>query len=398
MTGLRRWTLLDAQTGTLDGGFSLEREAPELASRANLNVTSRLLTGGISDGVQLIEVSSDELSFTVVPTRGMGVWKGAFRGMPLSWGSPVPGPVHPKHVELSLGGGRGWLSGFDEWLVRCGLSSNGVPGVDSWTDDHGRERTEILTQHGRIANVPAHRAAVEVDPGPPCRVRVVGEVFETSFFGPRLLLRTAYEYEPGSGRLAVVDEVENLGGQVAELELLYHLNFGVPLLGEGARISIAADEIAPFTRHVAAAMDGLATCEAPVPGRPEDVFLCVPRGDADGYGAALLESPDREAGVLVRFDRSTLPCLVIWKLLGDRRDGYVVGLEPSMNFPNLRTFERAQGRVARLEPGGTTTFRVSLELLLGASVVADARELVAAVQGPTPPRLHRVTGVPFTAA
>lgn len=394
----RSWTLLDAQAGTLDGDFSLAREAPDLDLPLGLGITSRRLEGGVSDGVQLIEVTSEDLSFTVVPTRGMGVWRGAFRGMPLTWGSPVAGPVHPKHVELAAEGGRGWLAGFDEWVVRCGLSSNGVPGVDAWTDERGVERTETLTQHGRIANVPARRAVVQVDPGPPWRVRVSGEVLESSFFGPQLLLRTAYEYELGTGRLAVVDEVENLGGQVAELQLLYHLNFGEPLLGEGARISVAAEEIAPYTPHVAAAMDTFVACGAPAPGRPEDVFLCVPRTDADGSGIALLETADREAGVLVRFDRSTLPCLVVWKLIGDPRDGYVVGLEPSTNYPNLRTFERTQGRVARLQPGEARTFRVSMELLSGSPDVAAARGLVEAIQGATPPRLHRATGVPFTEA
>jgi len=397
VTDLRRWTLLDAQAGILDGAFSLEREAPDLAAAARLSVTSRVLAGGLPDGVQLIEIASDDLSFTVVPTRGMGLWQGAFRGLPLTWGSPVAGPVHPKHVELALGGGRGWLAGFDEWVVRCGLSSNGVPGTDTWTDDRGVERTEVLTQHGRIANIPALRAAVEVDPGPPCRVRVTGEVLETSFFGQHLLLRTAYEYEVGTGRLSVTDEVENLGGLTADVQLLYHLNFGAPLLGEGSRISVAADEIAPYTPHVASAIDGLAACEGPVAGRPEDVFLCVPRVDADGFGAALLEAPDRGSGVLVRFDRSTLPHLVIWKLLGDPRDGYVVGLEPSTNFPNLRTFERAQGRVLRLEPVATTTFRVSMELLAGAEAVEAAHALVEMIQGPNAPLLHRTTGAPFTA-
>ena len=29
----RRWTLLDAEAGLQDGGFSLAREAPDLASR-----------------------------------------------------------------------------------------------------------------------------------------------------------------------------------------------------------------------------------------------------------------------------------------------------------------------------------------------------------------------------
>jgi hypothetical protein len=394
----RSWTLLDAEAGLLDGGFSLARVAPDLARPAGLDVSSRLLAGGVSDGVQLVEVRSDDLSFTVVPTRGMGLWKGSYRGMPLTWGSPVPGPVHPKHVELSADGGRGWLGGFDEWVVRCGLSSNGVPGVDAWTDADGAVHRETLTQHGRIANIPAHRAVVEVDAGPPCRVRVVGEVLETAFFGPRLLLRTSYEHQPGTGVLSIVDEVENLGGRTAELELLYHLNFGTPLLGEGARIHVAADEIAPYTSGAAAGIARYAACDAPVAGRPEEVFLCVPRAGADGRGVALLESADGRSGVLVRYDLATLPRFVIWKLLGDPRDGYVVGLEPTTNFPNLRTFERSQGRVKRLAPGEAKTFRVSMEVLAGPGDVDGARALVADVQGATPPRLHRRTGLPFTEA
>ena len=394
----RSWTLLDAQAGLLDGGFSLARVAPDLALPSGLSVTSRLLAGGVSDGVQLVEVGSGDLSFTVIPTRGMGLWRGSYRGMPLTWGSPVAGPVHPKHVELSAGGGRGWLGGFDEWVVRCGLSSNGIPGVDSWMDADGTQRTETLTQHGRIANIPAHRAAVEVDAGPPFRVRVVGEVLETAFFGPRLLLRTTYEYLPGTGLLSIVDRVENLGGRTAELELLYHLNFGAPLLGEGARIHVAADEIAPYTSSAAAGIPHYSACVAPVAGRPEEVFLCVPRGDPDGYGVALLERADGESAVLVRYDRSTLPWFVIWKLLGDPRDGFVVGLEPTTNFPNLRTFERSHGRVQRLEPGEARTFRVSMELLAGAGSVDGARALVAEVQGATSPRLRHHTGLPFTEA
>jgi galactose mutarotase-like enzyme len=392
----RRWTLLDAEAGIQDGGFSLAREAPELARSAGLDVTSRLLVGGVSHGVQLVDVRTDDLSFTVIPTRGMGLWKGSYRGMPLTWGSPVAGPVHPSHVELALGGGRGWLGGFDEWVVRCGLSSNGVPGLDSWMDEDGTQHAETLTQHGRIANLPAHRASVEVVDGPPVRIRVVGEVIETAFFGSRLLLRTTYEHVPGTGVLSIRDEVENLGGRTADLELLYHLNFGAPLVGDGARIHVAADEIAPYTSGAAGGILGYAACVAPVAGRPEEVFLCVPRGDADGYGAALLESRGGDLGVLVRYDRSTLPWFIIWKLLADPRDGYVVGLEPSTNFPNLRTFERAQGRVQRLEPGETRTFRVSMELLAGAREVNAARALVDRVQGATAPRLRRSTGLPFT--
>ena len=46
------------------------------------------------------------------------------------------GPVHPKFVDLSVRGGLGWLTGFDEWLCRCGLAWNGPPGDDDGLPAH----------------------------------------------------------------------------------------------------------------------------------------------------------------------------------------------------------------------------------------------------------------------
>ena len=43
-------------------------------------------------------------------------------------------------------------------------------------------------------------------------------------------------------------------------------------------------------------------------------------------------------------------------------DGYVTGLEPGTNFPNLRSFERAHGRVLTLAPGASR--RMSFELAI----------------------------------
>ena len=35
----------------------------------------RTLTGGVREGVDTVEVNNGKLKFTVVPTRGMGLWK-----------------------------------------------------------------------------------------------------------------------------------------------------------------------------------------------------------------------------------------------------------------------------------------------------------------------------------
>src|SRR5947209_13860425 len=62
-------------------------------------VTKRRLRGGRREGVDLIEVRNGLLSFSIIPTRGMGLWKGLYRDCRLGWDSPVAdGPVHPAFV------------------------------------------------------------------------------------------------------------------------------------------------------------------------------------------------------------------------------------------------------------------------------------------------------------
>jgi hypothetical protein len=46
----------------------------------------------------------------------------------LGWDSPVKEVVHPQFINLQSRGGLGWLEGFNEWMVRCGLEWAGHPG------------------------------------------------------------------------------------------------------------------------------------------------------------------------------------------------------------------------------------------------------------------------------
>jgi len=104
---------------------------------ARWSVRSATLRGGMRDGVDVVEVDNGLLSFSVVPTRGMGIWKGRCGRLRLGWDSPVAEPVHPSLVNSGERGGLGWLRGFNEWIVRCGLGSMGAPGPDTMTDNNG---------------------------------------------------------------------------------------------------------------------------------------------------------------------------------------------------------------------------------------------------------------------
>ena len=130
------------------------------------SITKQTLHGGKQEGVDLITVDNGKIRFSVIPTRGMGVLQASMEDVVLGWDSPVKEVVHPQFIRLEDRGGLGWLEGFNEWMVRCGLESNGHPGTDRFINNVGDEATMDLTLHGKIANIPASEVEVVIDRHP----------------------------------------------------------------------------------------------------------------------------------------------------------------------------------------------------------------------------------------
>src|SRR4051812_49205774 len=148
MTRYKSWVLTDVHNDVWLESFSVGNDSVRLGTPHDWSIRKRTLRGGLRDGIDLVEVHNGALSYSILPTRGMGLWHGEYRGNFLGWRSPVRGPVHPKYVNQEAGGGIGFLQGFDEWLCRCGLSSNGPPGEDAFTDRAGKQWKAKLTLHG----------------------------------------------------------------------------------------------------------------------------------------------------------------------------------------------------------------------------------------------------------
>jgi hypothetical protein len=372
MTRTRSWTLTDVAGDVWLDSFAAGNDSLRLPTPFDWSVRKRTLRGGLRDGIDVVEVHNGALSYAVLPTRGMGLWRGEYRGNFLGWRAPVQGPVHPKFVNLPDHGGLGWLAGFDEWLCRCGLASNGPPGEDAVTDKDGRTRRTALTLHGRIANRPAHYVEVRVGLDPPHELSVVGHVEEAGLFLPHLHLTSTVTTVPGSNRVVVHDVVENRAAAPAEVQLLYHCNVGPPFLGAGSRVVAPVREMAPLTARAAEGIDTFETYAGPTPGFAEQVYAYDLLADGAGRTLALLYNAAADRGLALRFWLRELPCFIVWKNTGAVEDGYVTGLEPSTNYPNFKAFERQQGRVRLLPPGGRWEATLTLE-------VHDTREGVGGV-------------------
>lgn len=338
------------------------------------------LQGGLRDGVSIIRIDNGDTTFTLIPTRGMGVWRGEAGDKTLGWKSPVRGPVHPKFVPVTEPGGLGWLSGFDELLVRCGLENNGAPEFD----ESGRLAFPL---HGRVANLPAQQVTVTVDADAET-ITVTGIVNETRFLFQNLQLTATFTTRFGESGFAIRDEVTNNAARPGSFQMLYHINIGAPLLDSGARLHLPAKQIIPRNSHAAQDCDNWSSYGPPQAGFEEQVYFFEPLADASGRTTALLHNADANEGVALRFKPAELPCFSQWKNTAAREDGYVTGIEPATNYPNPRSFEAGQGRIVELQPGETRELNLSLNWLRDAVEVENCRHQIDETQSGVSPVLH----------
>jgi hypothetical protein len=371
----RTWVLIDVQQGidVPPQRWSGQQLGPAAES---MWVEKRRWKGGLSEGVDEIRIGHDTFSVSILPTRGMGIWKAWFGTTPIGWKSPVGGPVHPMYVPLAEPSGLGWLDGFDELLVRCGLESNGAPEHD----EQGRLRYPL---HGRIANRPAHRVLMTVDETTG-EIILEGQVDECRFHFLKLRLHTQVRLKPGELGFRIHDTLENLSASPAEAQMLYHVNFGVPLLDAGSQVVAPARSVVPRNARAAAGVAHWNAYQGEQPGFEEQVYFLELFADANHRTQVLLKNAHGTAGASLEFRTDQLPCFTIWKNTTAVADGYVTGLEPGTNYPNPRSFEGQHGRVIRLDGGAKVPLELTLRYHPDAAAVEQVERQVRALQVASP--------------
>lgn len=367
-------------------GFQAINISAEAGASSNWSVKSYTLRGGLQEGVQVVEVNNGKLTYAILPTRGMGIWKGQCGDISLGWDSPVKDPVNPAFINLQDRGGLGWLKGFNEWFVRCGLNSMGAPGMDTVLDYSGNEFDVPLTLHGNIANVPARAVSVEVTDE---AIIVKGEVDESMMFGPALRLNTEIRTELGTGKMTIIDTVTNLGNNPQEHEMLYHINYGDPLLEKGSRMLAPFKQVAPRDPRSVEGIDTFDEYGAPQIGFVEQAYkyeLAGKRGSRETM--TMLRNATGDKASLLRFSLKDFPCFTLWKNTAGKADGYVTGLEPATNYPNSRRFEREKGRVITLAGGESRTTTLAIETLDTKKAIKAAEAEIKTLQKTAKAKVH----------
>ncbi len=375
--------LIDSTTNLATAEWKIG--AADWGGKANWSVALRTLHGGRQEGVQVIEVNNGAMSFTIVPTRGFEVWKAQAGNLRLGWDSPAKEIIHPSYIRLTDNGGQGWVAGFGGLMVRGGLASFGSPVQDG---------AQQLTLHGHVDYIPASFVSVRYEAAPVPRLVFRGVVDDVQTFGPQLRLTSEISTEIGKPEFVFDDTITNLSDAPQEMQLLYHTNFGMPILGAGAEFVAPIKQVAPM--NPASSAGGLTDWNrysgphtAPYTAK---VFNMQLYADAKGETQAMLKSSDGEKGVLMRFDTHGLPYMSLWKNEITPKAGYVTGLEPGTGFPNPRPVERAAGRVPKLAGGASYHVHLAISALNGKSQVADAARAIQALAASPPVVSQKPTG------
>lgn len=372
--------LTDSEAGTDIGDWKVSSEDLSVESANPFSIEKRRIHGGRQQGVDLLIVDNGVMQITLVPTRGMGIYEVVSGDLRLGWESPVKEIVNPAFIDLESRNGLGWLDGFNEMLVRCGYEWTGHPGVD----DDGF----LKSLHGRVQNIPASKVSVSIDAQPPHAIRVRGRVDERTFKFSDLVTWTELVVVPGEAMFSLHDQLTNVADYENEYQIIYHSNFGTPILEEGAMISAPAKQVSPFNDYAKAGLEGWQTYLGPTRDFDEMVFNIEPYADDGGNSLAVLHNKTGDMGVAVGFSVNQLPVLTIWKNTDTTNQGYVSGIEPGTSYAYSTKYQRELGLVPKIQPRETKTFDLTYTLLRSKADTDKVLEQVTAIQGDRDIELH----------
>jgi galactose mutarotase-like enzyme len=321
-------------------------------------ITRLKYTEGRESETELIQVRTGAgLTYCISPTRGFDLVSAEFAGTPLSWHSPN-GPVHPGLFQPQE---MEWLkTAAGGLLMTCGLTQVGSPCIDG---------DEVLGLHGNIHHIPAKNICTSAEWVENEYVLIASGVMEeTRIFGHHLQLKREIKSFLGQNRILIRDIVENKGFKSAPHMILYHFNFGFPLMNEHTVLDFPSKKVVSRDSHVS--LNDYQSWEIPSKNRTEKVYYHENlQVDECNNTVVKIKNPafpiindNKPITLNLSWDARTLSKFVQWKMNAEGIN--VLGIEPSNCYVEGRVKERERGSLRYLEPGEKVEYQIELSLEL----------------------------------
>ena len=300
-----------------------------------------ILEGGKGDGMHFLCVRNGKgLEAWISLDRAGDISRVNFKGDNMGYFAPC-GYVSPKYYD---GVGFGFLKSFTAgFFTTCGLTAVGSPCNDDGED---------LPLHGTISHIPAEFDGIEeTEEG----LKVKLTVRDAALFGRKLVMKRKYNFSYLENTFSVEDTVTNEADSVSPYMILYHCNFGYPLLSEKSIVSIPYNSFTARDEQAKKYIDTALNMEKPQAGYKECCYYYDIK-EQNSNACVGIYNEDIGKGVVIVYDKKTLPCFTEWKMMG--KTDYVLGLEPGNCTPDGRDILRKNGSLKFLEPEESKTTKI----------------------------------------
>ena len=321
-------------------------------------IETSVLDNGPAAGTRIAWVNTGAgLRYKIVIDRSLDIVDAFYNQHSLAWISHAGVTSYRPDVNHDLE----WLYTFGGGLVTtCGLTHVGGP-------DNDEDETRGL--HGRISNLPAEIESI-VQPDPAAGrldMSITGVVRQTRVFGPNLELRRTISGRLGEPAVRINDTVTNRGSSSQPHMMLYHCNYGWPLVDEGTEF-VWKGTCNSFGREsddeLFASKHNYRRCPASLEshrGSGEACGLIETTPDRSGMCSVGLHNRKLGLAVAMRYKKKQLPCLTNWQHWGF--GDYVTGIEPGTNPPYGQNEARKQRKLIMLGAGKSRNYQLDISVL-----------------------------------
>ena len=291
-------------------------------------------------GMRVFQVKNAAgLQYDVVPDKCMDIHSLSYKGINIAWQGKT-GYGSAAHAAPVLGEFGHYFAGGMLWT--CGLKNTG--------DDYVTEAGTFQHAHGRLGITPAEnvwsKAAWE---GDQYVLSMGGEARDVELCGHNLCLSRTIRTTMDKAEVEITDTLTNDEPTATDYVILYHFNFGFPLISPETKFRMP-DAIAPMIPRTPYAEEGKETWDVLRPPIDEEEEMCFfhhLKPDENGNCRIKVENPVLGIGVYLEFAAENLPIVTFWK--SERSGEYVVGIEPGNSYIGGMDDSRKRGILGQID-------------------------------------------------
>ncbi|MHC4740767.1 MAG: aldose 1-epimerase family protein [Planctomycetota bacterium] len=321
-------------------------------------IETSVLDNGAGKGSRIAWVNTGAgLRYKVALDRGGDIVDAFYNQYSLAWlshgGLTAPRPDANTGIE--------WLWAFPGGLlITCGLTHVGGPESDEFGE---------RGLHGRISNLPARVESI-VQPDLAAGnlgMSITMVVKQSRVFGPNLELRRTISGQIGEASVRIRDVVTNVGNTPVPHMILYHCNFGWPLVDEGADIVYKGKCVSrglDMDNAVFNSKRNFKKCSKPIESHRaggEGCGFIDAKADKKGICTAGINNRKLGIALALTYSKKQLPCLANWQHWGPGE--YVTALEPGTNPPIGQAAARKQKKLIHIAPGKSKSYDLEMAVL-----------------------------------